>query len=115
MLKSMEKEQTKNNNGQHLQDQQLVELVDEIRGYRDRIDHLREKMNEARDQVETLLIERGGSWKDDEGYAVLVSEGECTSYDANALDELLLNDPLRYGWLKDYRRKSVVSGSVKVK
>jgi hypothetical protein len=115
MLKNLERETINQNGQQHEKDHMLVELVDEIRGYRDRIEHLRTKMNAVRDEVETLLIERGSNWTDDEGYAVLVGESERTSYDTSALDELLLSDPLRYGWLKDYRRKTTVSGSVKVK
>ena len=96
-------------------EEDIAKLVEEIRGYRDRIEHLSNMMNLSRENLEELLIKRGSNWKDNEGYAILVNEGERTSYDTKALDELLMSDPLRYGWLHDYRRKSSINSSVKVK
>lgn len=37
------------------------------------------------------------------------------SYNAKALDELIIKDPLHYGWLKDYRNESSVRSTVTVK
>ena len=45
----------------------------------------------------------------------LISEGIRTSYETKALDELIIKDPLHYGWLKDYRKESAVRGGVQVK
>ncbi len=49
------------------------------------------------------------------GYARLTSEGVRTIYDTKALDELIIKDPLHYGWLKDYRNESTVRSTVQVK
>jgi hypothetical protein len=94
---------------------EIAKLVEEIRGYRDEIDQLNNRVSMARENLEELLLDRGSPWKDDEGYAMLVNEGERTSYDTKALDNLLMSDPLRYGWLHDYRRKTPVAPSIKIK
>ena len=96
-------------------DQQIAALVDIVRANQYRIDRLEARSKRAKAELVKLLQQRGDNWADDEGYARLVSEGERVSYDKAALDELLMDDPLRYGWLKDYRRKSTVSGGVRVK
>jgi hypothetical protein len=61
------------------------------------------------------LEERGDNWSDEEGYARIISEGERIYYDTNALDKLIIEEPLRYGWLKDYRVTSTVQSRVQVK
>lgn len=96
-------------------DQQIAERVDYIRGMQERVMALEEKVQLAKEELRELLAERGANWSDDEGYARLVSEGIRRTYDQKALDELIINDPLRYGWLKDYRKESVVRGGVQVK
>lgn len=93
----------------------IVELVDMIRAYRERGEAIEEKIEEAKAELRELLDKYGQSWADDEGYARLVSEGIRTSYDTKELDELIIKDPLRYGWLKDYRKQSPVRGGVQVK
>lgn len=96
-------------------DQQIAALVDIVRANQYRMDRLEARSRRAKAELHKLLQRRGENWSDDEGYARLVDDGERTSYDTRALDELLMDDPLRYGWLKDYRRKSKVSGGVRVK
>ena len=96
-------------------DEQIAALVDIIRANQQRIVQLEARNQAARDTLSDLLVQRGENWSDDEGYARLVDEGQRASYDTQALDNLILHDPLRYGWLKDYRKTAVVSGGVRVK
>jgi hypothetical protein len=96
-------------------EEEIAKLVEQIRSYRGEIETLNNLVNTARENLEELLLDRGSAWKDDEGYAMLVSEGERTSYDTKALDNLLMSDPLHYGWLHDYRRKSPIAPSIKIK
>lgn len=96
-------------------DERIQEMVDEIRNYRHKMEALEVCVNDLKDELRALLESRGANWSDSEGYARLIAEGERTFYDAVALDEMIIADPLRYGWLKDYRNKSTVSGRVQVK
>lgn len=96
-------------------DQQIAERVDVVRGMQERIAALEERIHGVKEELVGLLEQKGSSWTDDEGYARLVSEGIRRSYDNKALDELIINDPLRYGWLKDYRKESPVRGGIQIK
>ncbi|GIK66801.1 MAG: hypothetical protein BroJett018_45950 [Chloroflexota bacterium] len=96
-------------------DQAIAELVDVARGLQERIGALEYKFGEVKAQLRELILQRGSNWADDEGFVRLSSDGIRTTYDTKALDELIINDPLRYGWLKDYRKQSPVRGSIQVK
>jgi len=96
-------------------DQQIAERVDLIRSIQERIGALNEKIQAAKEELSDLLIEKGSNWSDDEGYARLVADSVRRSYDTKALDELIINDPLRHGWLKDYRKETPVRGGIQVK
>lgn len=96
-------------------DQEIIELMDMVRGVQKRMGDLEVKVQEARERLRVLLEERGSNWEDDEGYARLVADGTRVSYDTKALDELIINDPLRNGWLKEYRKESYVRGTIKIK
>jgi hypothetical protein len=96
-------------------DDAIAELVDVARALQERIASLEQKSGEIKAQLRELIMQRGSNWADAEGYVRLTSEGTRTSYDTKALDELIINDPLRYGWLKDYRKQSVVRGSVQIR
>jgi hypothetical protein len=108
-------EQSKIVGKQAKNEEAIKQLVEEIRSYRNEIDQLSNLVDTARENLEELLLDRGTPWKDEDGYAMLVGESERTSYDTKALDELLINDPLRYGWLTDYRRKTNIRPSIKIK
>lgn len=96
-------------------DRRITELVELIRASQKQAATLDARITLAKDELRDLLSDRGSNWSDDSGYAQLTNEGVRRSYDTRALDELIINDPLRYGWLKDYRRESTVSGGVRVK
>jgi len=96
-------------------DERIVELVNEVRAQQEHMAALESEIAVAKAELFELLDERGENWSDETGYALLVSDGSRTFYDRQALDKLILEDPLRYGWLKDYRRETNVRGSVKVK
>ena len=96
-------------------DDRIAELVDLVRGHRERIAALEAKNDVAKDELRQLLELRGENWSDDEGYARLTAESSRTSYESKALDDLILRDPLHYGWLKDYRKQSVVRGGIQIK
>jgi len=96
-------------------DEQIAELVETIRGAQQRITTLEARISDAKVQLRVLLEQRGSNWADDEGYARIAADSVRKFYDTRALDELIITDPLRYGWLKDYRREAIVRGSVQVK
>jgi hypothetical protein len=96
-------------------DERIAELVLEIRTSQSHMESLQELIDEAKDELRGLLQERGSNWSDALGYARLTSEGVRTLYDTRSLDDLIIKDPLHYGWLKDHRSESVVRSSVQVK
>mgnify|MGYP001158973651 CR=1 FL=1 len=96
-------------------DSRIAELVDSVRAHRERIAALEARNDAARDELRRLLEMRGENWSDDEGYARLVPDSARISYDARALDDLIVREPLHYGWLKEYRKSSVVRGTIQVK
>jgi hypothetical protein len=96
-------------------DEQIAELVDKVRINQQRIARLESRITSVKDDLRALLEQRGENWSDDAGYARLVSEGVRYYYDKQALDNLIITDPLRYGWLKDYRKESLVQSGVQVK
>lgn len=96
-------------------DERIAELVDTVRINQQRIARLEARIEAVKTELRALLDQRGENWSDDEGYARLVSEGVRYYYDKQALDHLILTDPLRYGWLKDYRKESTVQGGVQVR
>jgi len=96
-------------------DARIAELVDSVRAHRERIAALETKNDVAKEELRQLLELRGENWSDDEGYARLVPESTRASYEAKSLDELIVTDPLHYGWLKDYRKQSTIRSSISVK
>lgn len=96
-------------------DAEIAHLVEIVRETVDEMAALEEKVRAAKDRLRILLIQRGENWKDEEGYARLMADSVRTSYDTRALDELIISDPLRHGWLKDYRKEFTVRGGVQVK
>lgn len=96
-------------------DERIAELVDIVRINQQRIARLEDRIAAVKEELRALLEQRGENWSDAEGYARLVSEGVRYYYDKQALDHLIITDPLRYGWLKDYRRETIVQGGVQVK
>ncbi len=96
-------------------DQQIAERVDLVRGIQERIVTLQEKIEAAKVELRDLLEQKGSNWSDSEGYARITSEGVRTSYETKLLDLLIIKDPLRYGWLKDYRKESPIRSGIQVK
>ena len=96
-------------------DERILELVESIRSHRQRISSLEAKNDAAREELRQLLELRGENWADDEGYARLVPDSTRVSYETIALDELIIHEPLHYGWLKDYRKEAQIRSSVQVK
>ena len=100
---------------QQILDGKIAELVDEVRKSQEQMNALNERVSIAKEQLRELLEMRGSGWTDDTGYARLATDGTRKFYDARALDDLILADPLQYGWLKDFRKEAAVKGSVQVK
>ena len=96
-------------------DDRIAELVDMVRAQRERITTLEARNDSAKDELRQLLELRGENWSDDEGYARLVPESKRISYETKALDDLIIREPLHYGWLKDYRKESTIRSSLQVK
>ncbi|HOA23361.1 MAG TPA: hypothetical protein PK801_13195 [Aggregatilineales bacterium] len=100
-------------------DEEIAEMVALIREARERLSEVEEEVDpvvaRAKQRLEMLLEYRGESWSDGTGYARLASEGTRVVYDAEALDNLIIEDPAKYGWLKQYRKEISVTGGVRVK
>lgn len=96
-------------------DQQIAERVDIVRGIQERVAALQDKIAAAKEELRDLLEQKGSNWSDGEGYARITSGGIRTSYDTKSLDELIIKQPLQYGWLKDYRKETTVRGGLQVK
>lgn len=100
-------------------DEEIAELVAIVREGQQRLAEAQAEIqpvvDAARERLAMLLEHRGENWADAEGYARLVSEGVRTSYDAEALDRLILEEPERYGWLRQYRQETSVRGGVRIK
>ena len=99
----------------HDSDEQIAALVDQIRANQRRIAALESHNDSTKEELAELLRRRGARWTDADGYALLREPGIRKVYDAQALDRLIVTDPLRYGWLKDYRKETNVRGGVQVK
>ncbi len=89
-------------------DEQIATLVTCIREHRDEIERHEMEIHDAKRQLMSLLEQRGSNWADEHGYARITQEGIRYDYSTGALDELIISDPLHYGWLKDYRKSSPV-------
>jgi ABC-type transporter lipoprotein component MlaA len=96
-------------------DADIAEVVATIRAQQAQIERIDLNMATLRERLAELLRERGENWSDDSGYARLLTEGVRTYYDTQNLDELILTDPLRYGWLKDYRRQTIIPQRIQVR
>jgi hypothetical protein len=96
-------------------DPRIAELVYCIREDNQLIASAEKRIKEAKAELQLLLEVRGANWSDEAGYARLISEGHRFHYDTETLDKLLITDPLRYGWLKDFRRETVIPERVQVK
>ena len=96
-------------------DDRIAELVETVRAHRERIATLEAKNDAAKAELRHLLEMRGENWSDDEGYARLVPDSTRTSYETKSLDDLIIREPLQYGWLKEYRKQSTIRSSIQVK
>jgi hypothetical protein len=96
-------------------DEQIASLVACIREERAEIETHEAEVQDAKAQLLPLIEQRGSNWSDEDGYVRLAQEGTRHDYDTDALDELIISDPLRYGWLKDYRKTSSVPSRLLVR
>lgn len=94
---------------------QISTLVERIRAIQRTVEMFLHEIQHTKLRLRGLLEERGENWSDEHGYARLTNEGMQRSYDAEALDRLILSDPLRYGWLTDYRRERIIVEHVQIK
>jgi hypothetical protein len=96
-------------------DQQIADRVQIVRDAQAQIGLLDDQIKLMKDELRELLDQKGSGWTDSVGYARLVAEGTRTAYDTKALDELILKEPLRYGWLGDFRKESTIRSGVQIK
>jgi hypothetical protein len=96
-------------------DAEIDRLVQRIREHKVTVEVRNIEIDALKGRLEILLKQKGSNWSDTYGYARLLSEGTRTSYDTEELDRLIITDPLRYGWLKDYRRESTTPPRLQVK
>ena len=96
-------------------DQQIADRVQTVRDAQEQIALLDEQIQILKTELRELLEQKGSNWSDADGYARLVAEGTRTNYDTRALDGLILNEPLQYGWLRDFRKEFAVRGGVQIK
>lgn len=96
-------------------DEQIAERVKTIRALQQQAGELAIEIDAIKLELRDLLEHKGSNWTDDEGYARIISEGLRTAYETRMLDDLILKNPLQYGWLKDYRKETLVRGGVQVR
>jgi hypothetical protein len=96
-------------------DQQIADRVQTVRDAQEQIALLDEQIQLLKTELRELLEQKGSNWSDADGYARLIAESVRTNYDTRALDQLILSEPLQYGWLRDFRKESNVRGGVQVK
>lgn len=96
-------------------DLQIEALVGEIRAITDQMEMLEDSVQSKKAKLRTLLTQKGENWKDDCGYARLVADSVRASYDARALDALMLRSDWWHARLKSYRREFNVRGGVSVR
>ncbi len=100
-------------------DEEIAEMVTLIREARERLSEVEEEVvpvvARAKQRLAMLLEYRGERWSVGSGYARLASEGTRVVFDAEALDTLNIEDPSKYGWLKQYGKEISVTGGVRVK
>ena len=96
-------------------DEEISQLVAAVRDIQANMAGMEEKVKTAKERLRMLLTQKGENWSDDSGYARLMSDSVRTSYDTKSLDQLIITDPLRHGWLKEYRKEFTVRGGVQVK
>ena len=96
-------------------DQQIADRVQIVRDAQGQMALLDEQIQILKTELRELLEQKGSNWSDADGYARLVAESIRTNYDTKALDQLILGEPLQYGWLRDFRKESTVKGGIQIK
>lgn len=96
-------------------DEDIRDLVDHIRNYESKIQGLERHIDSLKAVLHDRLQMRAMNWSDSKGYARITAEEDLSSYDVKALDKLIITDPVRYGWLGQYRTKSTIPSKVQVK
>ncbi len=96
-------------------DQQIADRVEIVRDAQRQIDVLHGQIELLKKELHELIMQKGEGWSDSAGYARVVAEAVEADYDTKALDELILNEPVRYGWLGDFRKREHVRPAVNVK
>lgn len=96
-------------------DQQIADRVELVRAAQRQADLLNGQLELLKGELYELIMQKGEGWSDSAGYARVVAEGVEATYDTKALDELILKEPVRYGWLGDFRKREHVRPAVKVK
>src|SRR5688500_7784365 len=96
-------------------DQQIADRVQIVRDAQAQIGLLDDQIKLMKDELRELLDQKGSGWTDSVAYVCLVAEVTRTAYVIKALDELILKEPLRYGWLGDFRKESTVRRGIQIK
>lgn len=105
----------RNSQNEQVIDAEIHALVQQVREHQNAIEDEEQAIQRIKARLVELLEARGANWSDDYGYARLAQEGRRIHYDTQALDELIITDPLRYGWLRDYRRETTVPSRVLIR
>lgn len=94
---------------------QIEALVKDIRVLHEQMEALENAVSARKSRLRALLVQRGSSWEDDQGYARIVADYTRTAYDAKALNELRLRSKWWDMRLRPYYREFTVKGSVQVR
>lgn len=87
---------------------EIEAIVNRIRDFQQDKESVESKITALKERLGTLLERNGNKWSDEKGYARLMNPPDRISYDEESLDALIISDPYRYGWLKDYRKQTPV-------
>jgi hypothetical protein len=89
-------------------DDDILALVQQAREHQNTIAEILNAIYDIKERLVPLLEVRGIGWSDDDGYARLAQEDLSIVYNARALDELILSDPTRFGWLREHRSEIAI-------
>jgi len=98
-----------------MRDLQIKAEVQEIRAIVEQMEYLENAVAAKKARLRTLLEARGESWSDESGYARLMADSTRRSFNADALDKLMLRSKWWDARLRPYRKEFPVRGGVQVR
>ena len=95
---------------------ELVAVLRDIKAQKAAMDEELQPIEEMAREELASLVQAGGTWEDEVGYARYQQDSTRTVWNTKALNALIDNDPQgAYAWLEEYREEKPVKGGLRVK